>query len=193
MKPILLFFTIITIVFTANGQITQGNWLVGGTGSFLTSKNSYTSPTFSSTSDRLDIKISPNVGYFVIDKLGVGVKTSFSKNKEEVTTTGGLQTNVNRLEFGPFARYYFLDVEKQYNVLADISYQYGFYWFTPTKGNINTISANAGTVIFFNSSVGLEFLVGYYNRKEIIEQGGEFITNQSGLQIGIGFQIHLER
>jgi hypothetical protein len=194
MKQLLLLFTIFTLAFTTYGQLTQGIWLVGGTGNFLTSKNNYTSPTFSSSSDRVDIKISPSVGYFVIDKLAVGLKTSFSKYKDVVNGTGGnINSNINRFEIGPFARYYFLEPDKQYNLLADISYQYGFYWFKPTKGNIGTFSANVGTVIFFNTSVGLEFLAGYYHRKEVIEQNGDITTNQKGFQISIGFQIHLEK
>jgi hypothetical protein len=67
------------------------------------------------------------------------------------------------------------------------------YWFTPTKGSINTFSASAGPVIYFNSSVGMEFLLGYYSRKEVIQQNGDIINHQKGFQIGIGFQIHLEK
>jgi len=191
MKRVFLLFLITIFSFTSYGQLTKGNWLVGGTGNFLSSKNIYTSPTFSSSSDRIDIKISPNIGYFIIDKFAVGLRPSFSKYKEQVTNGG--YSNINRFEFGPFARYYFLDVEKQFNILTDLSYQYGIYRFRTTKGNINTFSASAGTVIFFNSSVGLEFLAGYYNRKEVIQQNGDIVTNQKGFQVSLGFQIHLEK
>ncbi|HEU5164212.1 MAG TPA: hypothetical protein VFU29_01660 [Chitinophagaceae bacterium] len=191
--------TLIALLFTitltsAHAQLTKGNWLVGGTGNFLASKNSYSTPTSSSSSDRIDIKISPAVGYFVVDKLSIGLRPSFSKYKDVVDGTGGnINSNINRFEIGPFLRYYFLEADKQYNILADFGYQYGFYWFKPTKGSINTFSANAGTVIFFNTVVGGEFLVGYYQRKEVIKQNGDFITNQKGLQISLGFQIHLEK
>lgn len=195
MKPFLLVFTITVLVFTANGQITQGNWLVGGTGSFLSSKNNYTSPNYSASSDRIDIKVSPSVGYFIADQFASGLKVSYSKYKEQVNGPGGLSANVSRFEFGPFARYYFLQADKQYNILTEASYQYGIYYSKPTTGSINTFSASAGTVIFFNSSIGLEFLVGYYSRKEVmpLTTPGETIINQKGLQIGIGFQIHLEK
>jgi len=108
---------------------------------------------------------------------------------------GGLTSNVSRFEFGPFARFYFLPADNQYNILADVSYQYGIYYSKPTKGKINTLSASAGTVVFFNSSVGLEFLLGYYSRKEVIPltTSGENITKQKGFQISVGFQIHLEK
>ena len=191
------YFTIVTILLlsaSANAQITKGNWLIGGTGNFLASKNSYSSPTFSSSSDRIDIKISPTIGYFIGDKLALGLRSSFSKYKDIVDGTGGnINSNINRLEFGPFVRYYFLQLDKQYNILTDINYQYGLYWFTPTKGNINTFSASAGPVIYFNTVVGLEFLLGYYTRKEVIKQNGDNTNSQKGFQIGISLQIHLEK
>lgn len=184
---------IIAIASQASGQIIKDNWLVGGTGTFLSSKNTYTSPTYSSSSDRLDIKISPSIGYFIADKFASGLRVSFSKYKEEVNGSSGLNTNVNRFEFGPFVRYYFLKTDNQYNILTDLSYQYGLYRFKPTKGNINTFSLAAGPVIYFNSVVGLEFLLGYYNRKEVIKQNGDNTNKQSGFQVNIGLQIHLEK
>lgn len=188
MKSILtILLLLLCISFTAKCQLDKGIWLVGGTGNFLSSKNTYTSPTYSSVSDRIDVKISPNLGYFIADKFGVGLRTSFSKYKEQVNGAGGLTSNVSSFEFGPFARYYFLQSDKRYNILADMCYQYGIYYSKPTKGNINTFSASAGTVVFFNSSVGLEFLLGYYSRNEVIKQNGNIVTNQRGFQIQIGF------
>jgi len=189
------FMTILIILLSSIitcGQLTKGNWLVGGTGNFLTSKNTYTSITYSSTSDRIDIKISPSIGYFFVDKIASGLRISYSKFKDEVNGPGGGYSNINRFEFGPFVRYYFLKSENQYNILTDLSYQYGLYRFKPTKGNINTLSLSAGPVIYFNTVVGLEFLLGYYNRKEVIKQNGDITNKQSGFQIGIGLQIHLE-
>lgn len=186
-----------TLVFlllflNASAQLDKGIWLVGGTGNFLSSKYENSSLINSYTSNRLDIAVSSNVGYFVIDKLALGLKMGFTKYKEQVVSTGGLYSNVNRFSFGPFVKYYFLEKDKQYNILTDLSYQYGLYSFKPTKGNSNTFNASVGPVIYFNTSVGLEFLLGYYSTKETIKQNGDNITKQSGFQIGIGFQIHLE-
>jgi hypothetical protein len=188
---------LMTLVFlllflNASAQLDKGIWLVGGTGNFLSSKYENSSLINSYTSNRLDIAVSSNVGYFVIDKLALGLKMGFTKYKEQVVSTGGLYSNVNRFSFGPFVKYYFLEKDKQYNILTDLSYQYGLYSFKPTKGNSNTFNASVGPVIYFNTSVGLEFLLGYYSTKETIKQNGDNITKQSGFQIGIGFQIHLE-
>jgi len=194
MKILLTIFIILFLSIDATSQIDKKTWLVGGTGNFLSYKNTYSSPTFSYTSDRVQIKISPNIGYFPVNKLGIGLRPSYSKYKNVVNGSGGSYSNVNRFELGPFIRYYFLSAEKRYNILTDISYQYGIYWFKPARGNINTFSASAGTVVFFNSSVGLEFLLGYYSRNEVIQYSTnvENVINYKGFQIGIGFQIHLE-
>jgi hypothetical protein len=195
MKKLLLLLSFVTIAVISNSQITKGNWIVGGSGNFLSSKMIYVSPNLSTTQDRIDVKVSTTIGYFVVGKFSLGLKPSYSKSKAVVEGSGGnINTNENRFEFGPFVRYYFLKADQQYNILLDLSYQYGFYWFKPAKGNINTFSASIGPVIYFNSTVGLEFLLGYYNRKEdiTINTNSDFVTQQKGFQIGIGFQIHLE-
>lgn len=187
--PLLLFLCI-----NVNAQLNKGTWLVGGSGSFKSSATESYGTTYSKTSDRLEIAMSPNVGYFVMDKLALGLKGSFTKHKEEVNGPGGLYTNMNRFYVGPFARYYFLEKDKQFNLLADIGYQYGRVDFKPIlKGNITNFNAAVGPVIYFNTSVGLEFLVGYYSMKETQKQPGyEYTDKQSGFQMSIGFQIHLE-
>lgn len=128
-----------------------------------------------------------------MDKFALGLKTNYTKYKEQLNS--GSYSNENRLSLGPFARYYFLEKDKQYNILSDLSYQYGFYWFKPSsKGNSNTFDVAAGSAIYFNSSVGLEFLVGYYSTKETIRIGeNNTILKQNGMQVSIGFQIHLQK
>lgn len=193
MKFGLICISIFTFSLSTTAQLTKDNWLVGGAGNFLSSKNTYVSSTLSSTTDVIYLNISSDIGYFIMDKLAAGLKVSYSKIKENVRISG-LNNNSNRFEFGPFARYYFLNADKQYNIITDVSYQYGLYWFTPTKGDIHTFSASGGPVIFFNSSVGLEFLLGYYDRKEIIRgENSDIINQKKGFQMSIGFQIHLEK
>ena len=187
----LLLFLLLSI--NSIGQLEKRTWLVGGSGNFLTSKTTYNSPNYSSKSDRLDVKISPGIGYFFYDKFAAGLKLSYSKYKENFNGNAGIQSNTNRFEFGPFVRYYFLNTENQYNILLDLCYQYGLYSSKPTKGDINTFSFSAGTVIYFNSAVGIELMPGYYSRKEVIKQNGDMINKQSGFQLNIGFQIHLQK
>ncbi|MFK5108799.1 hypothetical protein ACI394_30215, partial [Klebsiella pneumoniae] len=78
--------------FDSNAQITKGNWLVGGSGSLRSINTSNSSPGISTSSKRLDIIISPSIGYFIIDKFALGLRASYNKYKEEVNGSGGLTT-----------------------------------------------------------------------------------------------------
>jgi hypothetical protein len=178
----------ITFFFTANSQITKGNWLVGGTGKFYSYTTQYRSATYSNEAKHTQIDLSPNIGYFVIDKLVFGVRPAFSSIKGEVMTPVGMANNTQRYWLGPFGRYYFLPSDRQVNILTDISYQYGFFGGIP-NGKLNQFSVMAGPVVYFNSCVGIEFLIGYSSSLEDAE--GFQKETREGFQIAIGFQIHI--
>ena len=179
-KTLLLIITSF-IINSAKSQITKGNWLVGGAGhlsSQIETINEIKAKGFS-------YSISPNVGYFFVDKFAGGIKASVSYTK--LTFNGGLSKST-QVGLGPFIRYYFLHAENRINILAESSYQY-----LHGKGNSgqsdnsNTFTFTAGPVIYFNSSVGLELTGNYelYNNKFSI-------TNAKTFYVNIGFQIHLE-
>lgn len=191
MKKPFIFLSLSTLFLTAQAQLNKGNWLVGGTGKFYSYTSTYTSAAYSNEASYTQIDLSPSIGYFVTDKLAFGIRPTFSSIKGKVTSTGGLSTNVQRYWIGPFGRYYFLKSDKQFNILADVSYQYGFFGGGLAKGNLNTFSVLAGPVVYFNSSVGVEFLLGYSYSKEDVESYQKEV--RKGFQIGIGFQIHLEK
>lgn len=187
-----LFTTLVSLLLflVSKSQLKQGTWLAGGTGKFYSYTAQYSSATYNTESRYTQIDLSPNVGYFVADKLAFGIRPTFSSINGKVTTTGGLSTNVQRYWIGPFGRYYFLEAGKQANIVTEVSYQTGFFGGI-SKGSLSNLSAMAGPVIFFNSSVGLEFLLGYSRTKEDVEGYQKEI--RQGLQITVGFQIHLEK
>lgn len=189
--PVFTFFLLL-FSFTAKCQLDKGIWLVGGSGNFYASKNTYAvqSSSYYAESNDLTVKISPTIGYFIADKFVVGLKPFFTWYKSHTTTPGGGNENEKRYGIGPFLRYYFLEKEKQFNILAETSYQHGFYSFI-SKGKSNIFSIAAGPVIYFNSSVGLEFLIGYSSIKENIDLGAN--TTKKGLDVGIGFQFYLQK
>jgi hypothetical protein len=189
-KRLFISFVLTILSNSIYSQLTKGNWLVGGTGKFYDYKSEYSSATYSNEAEYTQIDISPNIGYFVAEKLAFGLRPTFSSVKGKVTTVGGGSTNVQRYWIGPFGRYYFLAAEKQANIVTDVSYQFGFYGGL-LKGRLSTFSALVGPVIYFNSSVGLEFLLGYAYSKEDADQGSKEI--RKGFQISLGFQIHLEQ
>lgn len=165
MIRILLLAIFSVTISNSFGQLDKRVWLVGGTGSLLTTKTETYSNYIDVKANVLNINIQPNIGYFVADKLAFGLRPSYILEKAKITetngTNGGSPYNETRFSVGPFVRYYFLQSEKPFNLLADVNYSPGIYSSKPEKGNFSTFTASVGPVIYFNSSVGLEFLLGY--------------------------------
>jgi hypothetical protein len=196
MKPLLVFFAILVFSLSAQAQLDKNTWLVGGSGNFNSSKRnyvSYTMPTTNGYSKDVTFSLFPNIGYFISDKFAVGLKTLFSWSKGEFfpddPAWSGGKTTSTKFSIGPFARYYFLDMTKQYNVLSEVSYQGGTWNSVGTKGALRSFNASVGPVIFFNSSVGLEMLFGYSANSENFK--GSYKNSPKGFNVNIGFQIHL--
>lgn len=191
----LLFVAFIPLAFQSFGQLTKGNWLIGGAGSFYNYNEDYRTPTSNITSRWTSIDLSASVGYFFIEKFSAGVRPYFSSLKGE--SSGGGSTNYYRLAIGPFARYYLLQTEKQFNLLADVSYQLGVNKFLGAlheQGKFNTFSIMAGPEIFFNTVAGIEILLGYTQKIISIENSpNESYSNKKGLQLSIGLTLHLEK
>ncbi len=188
---VLLFFMISSVAVC---QLNQGNWLVGGTGKFYsyTNNNSSIVGGYDNTGKLTEIDFSPNIAYFISDKLAVGIKPTFSSLKGKLNSTGGLTTSVSRFMVGPFGRYYLLDQEKPHNILVESSYQLGTYNGSfGLKGNLRAFSILAGPVLYFNSSVGIEFLLGYSYKLEDVKNATKDI--KKGFQLGVGMQIHLTK
>ena len=196
MKSFLQIFTLLILSLTTKAQLDKGVWLVGGTASFYSYTENYSTPTFSQVGKFTNIEIAASIGYFIIDKLTAGLRTSFSSYKGEVINTLG-GTNQYKLSAGPFVRYYFLNKEKPFNILFDASYQPGINKFLRSpqeKGKFNSLSIMGGSEIFFNSSVGLEILLGYTSKVLSIDNSQSASNNtKKGFQTSIGFTFHLEK
>jgi hypothetical protein len=198
MKPLLVFFAILVFSFSAQAQLDKNTWLVGGSASFYASKRgylSYVNPSVNGYSKEVHLSLSPNIGYFIANKLAVGLRPFFSWAKGQDYTddplSGGGRSDSKRYGIGPFVRYYFLDMEKQYNILSEISYQAGTWNIAGTKGELNYFNVLAGPVLFFNSAVGLELLLGYSASNE--ELKGYSKSSPKGFAINVGFQVHLAK
>lgn len=191
MKSFTFSFLFLSISLSTWSQLDKGNFLVGGSGKFYSYNSTNSSSNYNIESKYTQIDLSPVIGYFVIDKLAFGLKPTLSSIKGKVTDVGGGSTNVQRYLIGPFGRYYFLDKDNKYNFVTDLSYQFGSFGGGLAKGKLATFSALAGPVLYFNTTVGIEFLFGYSYSKEDVEQANKEI--RKGFQTSIGFQIHLEK
>jgi len=198
MKPIL--FITIALLFTTSSyaQLDQHTWLVGGNGSFYSYTEDYASQPLTQSGKWTTVDLSASVGYFAIDKLCGGIRPLFSFSKGTDKSSIGTISSGKQyyLYAGPFARYYFLDKNKPFNILTDVCYQLGVNQYLTAgheSGKYNIFSAKAGIEAFFNSSAGVEILVGY-SKKNISINGntaGAFNNIKSGFQMSIGFQLHL--
>lgn len=172
----------ILLCYTANAQITKGNWMVGGSGNFSsTVAESKSSNLLTSESKGLGVILSPTFGYFVADKLALGVSPVFGYSKID---GGNSNTSYGA---GPFIRYYLLKPEKLINILTHIGYYYGSDSAGSTSNNINF---KTGPAIFLNSSVALELTLEY----AIGQNKSDFSTSTFKVfNVGLGLQIHLEK
>ena len=186
-------------------QITQGNWLLGGTANFSTSTQETAVSTGIQKSTYLNYSIAPNVGYFFMDKFAGGLKAGITNGKADygdlrqggVAVASGGYSYATWFDLGPFARYYLLSMDKQFNLFAEGNYMYGIASFHPSKATRHSYSFKAGPVIYFNSSVGLEFTVGYSSERtqHFHPDTNELMYSSkiNALQVGLGFQFYLER
>jgi len=179
-KTILVIITSAIFFGTADCQITKRNWMIGGAASFRSS-NYNLGGGFSSK--QTIVQLSGDVGYFIIDKFAAGLKPGY--NRMETKSPHNI---VNTYEIGPFARYYFLPSEKYVNIFSEVSYQYGITKSNQgVSQNSNNFSGVLGCAAFFNSSVALEFTLGY---------SSYLYNNNSGkvnsVIAGVGFHFHLE-
>ncbi len=193
----LVFFLTVLIYFTqpALAQLEKGIWHTGGMADFYSHKQAFETELTSSNANRTNINLNANIGYFVADKFSLGLKPGFSSVKAEFSN-GGAIMNTQRYLLGPFARYYLLNMENRYNIVTESSYQWGFLGGEKSSGSINNATILIGPAIYFNSTVGLEFLMGYKYTKEMQNDidGNPFSTNKTnGFFMGLGFQIHLQK
>ena len=195
MKSILTALIILFVAFSASAQLDKKTWLVGGSGSFYSNNNTYVYPAANGTGKETNIDVSAKIGYFIIDKLAVGLTPTYFFYKAKFS--GGAEPQNHKFAIGPFVRYYFLDKEKSFNILSEVSYQFGKNVDNSpprSKGKFNKFSIAIGPEIFFNSSVGLEILLGYKATTLSIENSPyEFSLINKGFLISVGFQIHLEK
>lgn len=172
LKSICIALVLFTI--SSNAQITKGNWMVGGSGSFYSANLK----DQNSDSKSIGLELRPNVGYFLVDKFAVGISPLLAYNKPE---DGSSAINYG---IGLYSRYYLLNTERRVNILTHIGYSY--FKSSNSDSKSTALDLKAGPVIYFNSSVALEMTLNYNSNQQSS-------TTYNILSIGLGFQIHLEK
>lgn len=176
LKLNLLFTLFLTLI--SNAQITKGNWMVGGDANFTNSEIINDDKIIATGNF---IRINPNIGYFFIDKLTAGLNLNFYYNFNAENSNYGYGG-------GPFLRYYFLKPEKTYNIFGEVNYNYLISQNgESTSSNAYNYKFKVGTVIYFNSSVGLELALNYLSEKATLNSTNNYFI------VSLGFQIHLSK
>jgi hypothetical protein len=183
MKTIQIIFLLLIFSITVNSQITKGNWMVGGSGNL----SSYKAESYSISTDNKSVLtgksvyLSPTIGYFVIDKLALGLSPSYGYF-ETVNTSG------NNYNIGAFARYYLLNQDKSINIFTQASYSQTI-GNDFVKGHYYIIKA--GPSFFFNDNVAFECTLDYITDNTKFPSGNS--GRGSSLNLGLGLQIHLKK
>ena len=179
---------IIIVLFTVsvNAQITKGNWMVGGSGSFSYSKTDSKNSNSGGTNINYvskgiySISLEPNIGYFFLDRLAIGTKISYINGFVEGSK---LDSEGMNLSFGPYARYYIFKDKNLINLFVEPSY---YKFFSKGLGNSSGYGLKSGLVIFLNSSVGFESSIAY-------GKSSSKNADSYNVFLGFGLQIHLEK
>lgn len=177
-KIIVILLASIPLVNSAHGQLAKGTWMIGGNAALATANIHSPSGSGNTTT----ISITPDIGYFVMDRFILGINPSYGLNASK--TDDIHQTTLQSYAFGPFVRYYLLPVDHVVNLFTGGSYLYSI--LEPSNSIGNTYSFFAGTTAFFNYSVAIEMSAGF---SSLITKN--FITNS--LVINAGFQIYLRK
>lgn len=183
LKAIIISFFFTTLSYS---QITKNNWLIGGNGNFKTTATEKLSDGTKAYDNRTIFSLTPNVGYFFYDKLAGGISLSY-------TFDNIYNQDYQYFGVGPFLRYYFLNPEKRVNIFLQGNLNYYEGGGKTEDGrdtgkfHNNGYGIKAGTAIFLNSNVALEFSLDYLNNRL------NSALKEQTFMIGIGFQLHLEK
>ena len=122
-----------------------------------------------------------------------------SRETSSTTVSGnasGLDSKSNNYLVGPFARYYFLNKNNPYNIIVEVNYQFGSinqFDLAGNKGKLSRFSLLFGPEIYFNSSVGMNMLLGYTNSTRSMDNNNNVSNSTNGFQVAIGFQKYLQK
>jgi len=194
MKKLLLSLTVIAgLTLAANAQefgFKQGDIILEGNIGFNSTNDKDVEEKESSFS------FTPKVGYFVTDKIAVGVQLGFSSAKQEDYGTGSESIDkANAFGVGVFGRYYFLELGKRFKTYAEAGLGYATSKSETEAGGttvedpkVNTLGFNVGVGANYfiterlSLNVGLTNLINFGTSKVDVD-GAESVSN-FGAQVG---------
>lgn len=140
-------------------------------------------------------KFNPKVGYFVTDKIAVGINLGVNNTiNDKYAEDTQVKTKTNSFGAGVFGRYYFLEVGSRFKTYAELNADYsGAKGEITTKGTTvkgdktNTFGVNAGigANYFLTEKIAVNFafanIIGYNTSK--VDADGAKASNSFGLNV----------
>jgi hypothetical protein len=180
MKKVLMAAFLLVASNSIFAQINKGQWLVGGTAGFESSKHGD-----DDADKNTSIWIAPDAGYFFADKFAGGLRIGFSSNKNKAADDA-----MSTFSAAPFVRYYFLDAAQKVNIFADASFGFGSTG-SDDKASFNEYGIMAGPAVFLTPNTALEFALYYKSAGGDAYKIGTEDERDNRFGLSIGFQIHL--
>ena len=111
MKKVFLAVALVLSALAVQAQISQGNFLAGGSFSldFGTERNTFQNNNTTVTTERSyrEIIFNPRIGYFLTENLALGLGFDISSRASERPNNGNVENDFTSTGVGVFARYYF--------------------------------------------------------------------------------------
>ncbi|MBL0740271.1 outer membrane beta-barrel protein [Chryseolinea lacunae] len=196
-------------VFASHAQTSKGGFLLGGSFGFSSTKNSnvYSASPIVSEAKVLRLSASPNISYFVVDNLALGLTLPYSYDHY---TFSNSKSKTSEYGVGPVVRYYI--PFGKWALFPQISYTLGRSVTTGTytvtspptteyknTGKFTNFHGGVGLAYFLNPSIGIEGILFYEKDKytyDNLEPSGINSTNEiknSSIKFNIGLQIYFSR
>lgn len=199
MKKILLLGAV--ALFTSlNAQTEKGSWVIGGSTTLGFNNVSTTVSAGSKSTDEPSVStftITPSVGYFVVDKIAVGLDLGFVSLSSK---DGDYKSSVTTTSVMPTGTYYFKSAS---NIIPYLGAGVGYASVKSTetyKGKDTTVTndgfawkAKGGIIYLINQTIGVDLGLGYnqFTNKETVS-GTDYKTTISTFGVNAGFTIFLK-
>jgi outer membrane protein len=197
LKRILVFSWLILFFMSLNAQTSAGKFLIGGSSAlnFSSTTDKYKSDDGDGTNGKtLDLSLMPQVGYFVMDGLAVGLVLDIAYSSYKADGAED-RNSVTTLVAAPFARYYFgASKIKPYGEgtlgLGIYIDKYPDFDGTQTdKYGVFAWQLKGGVGVFLNDAVSLDLGLAYQGAsvkaKENNDSNYRDVTSGIGLEVGI--------
>jgi hypothetical protein len=168
--------------FLSFAQLSKGQFLIGGSGTYSSTTYSYTDSKFRG------VYIDGRGGIFLLNKLATGLRLGYTYRRDMGSDTDSSQYFKQKdrtISMGPFVRYYFFPSTQKVNFLVDASYFRNWISTMNNKWNAYGYAVAAGPVLFVTPNIALETTLNYeYNEQWF---------KTSTVSVKFGFQIHLSK